>query len=236
MNKQTYWGEIFWSARREAVSQCATRICGLLTDLAAVDPSLDHFHIVAESGEVRSVGSARHKRLIEALEAGVNRNDVDGSPIEELGYSLRLSNENTRIQALVGCYSEWVWNNFLLGPIDSQAIPQLCQYSAMRAVVQTIVEWLDPEHGVVTSEEFDELIYDYDDPAFVMKPGQYRSGWMTYVSNRHSPIPEVPAGVEVNTIPNRGILIVVTREPFNAAIPDHVRAGNALQQIFKKNV
>lgn len=229
MNEQTYWARFYWSARQEDADQCAEHIRALLVNLAQIDEALNRFQIVDPRGETVAF-SQTETQLAGALREGVNRNDVDGKPIDKLGYTLRLRNEGTHIHTAVGCYSEWVPNAFLLGPIRRSILPRLCQCSKMRSIAHAVVGHLDPDHGVVTSDEYEDLVYDYENPGFVVKPGKLMGGWLTYVSRRLAP--KLPFTDNASSIDDLGQIIVATDEVFDAGIQSHVDSANRISRCL----
>jgi hypothetical protein len=224
MNKQSYWGQFYWGARRESAVECSARLSGLLAELADISHAFGSWNIVMPSGASCVFEISNLEHLAEALLEGRNHSDVDSQPIDELGYTLRLINETTRIEVLMGCYSKWVPNNFLLGPITTDAGGDVRSLTTFSEVVRAVAYHLDPDHGVITTEEYENLIGD--DPAFTPKPGRPRSGWMTYVSQRYS----VNHKLRANAIAMdyRGHLFVATEEPFDAANNKHAESARRL--------
>ncbi len=226
MPEQSYWLQFYWSARREDVQQCALRIDGLLDDLVKVRSEFDNWQVVDRSLRMRLLETPRVPQLTEALLAGRNCDEIDGAPIPDLGFRVHLCNSATRVEIFIGSYVKRISNTLIIGPIKSSLHIGLCDLATMQAISKVIVEHLDPDDGVVTTDEYRELTFDF--PEYAVGVGRLHSGWMIYVSKRHGLPSTLPVDAEVEDIAGHGTLFVATRERFTADRPEHVASARKL--------
>ena len=82
----------------------------------------------------------------------VNRRDVGGEVIPELGFSLGVWNGRTAdVSATMGAYSRYVGNSVVL---SFSHPPANFGAKEWKSLVEIAVRELDPDHAVVTSSEY----------------------------------------------------------------------------------
>ena len=102
----------------------------------------------------------------------------------------------------------------------------------MLKLAHSIIRHFQPDYGAVYSDEYDELITDYDDPDFKPEPGKPKPGWIVYLADGYWPLPELPADAYHERIPNRGDLVAVVTETFDTENADHVEAANRFRDLL----
>lgn len=168
----------YWSARKESREAVATRLVHFLSALAIESDSLSTWFLKG-----RTKASARTPLELDmdavASVLKVNRRDVDGDVMSELGFSLGIWNGGTAsVAATVGAYSPYIRNSVVLSFIDTPADKSAKDW---RRFLDAAVRDLDPDHAVVTSNEH------------LMQRGTanpWEAGWFTY--RRGSSIEEHP--------------------------------------------
>jgi len=237
MASETYRALFYWWNRKESSQACAERLAAFLSEIRSLHPAYASWGILDEEVKFHVMPKEPIPALKRALEEGVNRNDTDGSIIEKLGFTINLSTEPLRsggiqISANVGCYSKWVINTFLVGPIKSSETPELVEFPVMRDLARAIIRHIEPDYGMVRSDEFDELVTDYDDPDLIPTPGEPDPGWMVYLADAYWPLPPLPEGIYHEHIPDRGHLVAVTTETFDSNNPAHVEAARRFGELL----
>jgi len=234
--EQTYWAQFYWFERQESLDDCMHRLTSVLSDLKALHEAFATWEVIRKSGGRRKIPQRPHAVLREALLEGRNWTDVGHELIEDLGYTLTLTNtlsgpSRTTIGARMGVYTEWVANTFLLGPLRSSSLADYCSLTFMVQLAQIIIDRMMPDYGEITSDEYRRTVVDFTDPNFVVEPRKPDVGWITYISRGYWDSPELPSPYERHAIPKRGDLIVVPVEGFDAANHEHVRLANRLRDL-----
>ncbi len=138
----------YWSQRQESLEQAAERISRYLRRLVTRDEFATWFLTARKkSAALVPVGLDPHEV---ASRLRVNRRDVGGDVITELGFSLAIWNgANASLRVTIGAFSPYVSNSAVLA-FDASAArnPSDC-----RPLLEAAIDAFDPEHAVVTSHE-----------------------------------------------------------------------------------
>lgn len=202
----------YWGSRAESVDSCASRLAECLRALAGLTPVLSQWKPKGRSlskALATPVVEVRESRLAELLEHGVNRSEMDGTIISELGYSWAMWNGLSGAAAGVGVLCSattaniGVPNSFVLElphPSEEVAAP-LYERERMAALLGAVTNAWNPAWAVVTSPGLRG--------ARAWQRAQPQVGWMTYLGADRS-VPSGLTGAEVAPM-GEGTFIIVAK-------------------------
>ncbi|WP_341457224.1 Imm52 family immunity protein [Mycobacteroides abscessus] len=227
----------FWGPRAQSADESAEVIWTFLSNLAAVDVSLDNWRERAST----SIEATKQPlindpaQLSDLLRSGQNRRDDDGTVITELGCSIGLWNGDASINILIGATSQWVQNSLSIVLPDPALRPDLYEYDSARTILSLIINAFHPDRAVWTNSvltkrqtEPDSLT---DDGGYIL--GQlvgHPAGWGTFLVDESSVVfdPELlPQSAKVERV-NSGALVIVGNEPGNPPIEDVLQIRRAM--------
>jgi hypothetical protein len=139
----------YWSQRPESREQAAQRLSAFLTRLSELSLEFGGWYL---TGRTRSAALKHELRsdpgsIVEKLR--VNRRDVGGEPIRELGFSLDAWNgKRGSVSATIGGYSPHVPNSIVL---SVETPPGTISDDTWRAVLEAVVEVFEPDDAVVVN-------------------------------------------------------------------------------------
>ncbi len=96
-------------------------------------------------------------------------------------------------------------------------------FSAAKKFLYDLIEIFDPFSIEVT----DSNLYSFDEMS-----NKFWPGWMLYFSSIYQ-LPELPAWVKAETLPNGGHLIITTEEVFDPANPEHKEKARSLLGLLQ---
>ncbi len=97
----------------------------------------------------------------------------------------------------------------------------------MAEVLRAMAMAWDPEWGVATSYEHQEMITKEDSPdTFV--------GWVMYFSWLRGKVPPLPAPVRIEPVEDKGTLVILTPERFTASNPEHVALADRVHKLLDR--
>jgi hypothetical protein len=140
----------YWAQRKESRDQVAARIAIFLDRISRCDPLLVAWFLKGKSRLSAGVPLETTSAGI-ALRLEVNRRDVGGDLIAELGFSLGAWNgSDISLAATLGAFSPYVQNAVVLsfdGTLPTKTTRE------WRYLLDGAVEAFAPDHAVVTSAE-----------------------------------------------------------------------------------
>jgi hypothetical protein len=109
------------------------------------------------------------------------------------------------------------------GPIGERVLTAPVMAEVLRAMA---LAW-EPEWGVATSYEHQQMITKEDSPdTFV--------GWVMYFSRLQGTVPPLPVPVRIEPVEDRGTLVILTPERFTAANPEHVALAARVHELLNR--
>lgn len=201
----------YWGPRRESAEACAEHLADCIARLGACSELFERWYEKTDrkAAAKRSSVPLDPGALRELILLGANRCDADGSPIEELGFSVGLWNGDREapIGLSVNC-GGWtstpgVLNAFVLDlpPLLPGPAAQLYGLDAARAIMRATVEAWEPDWATLTSYELAAAL----DPA----PREPSVGWITFFSDRRALPEDLPVALG-ERMPGRGTLLIAT--------------------------
>ncbi len=188
----------YWGHRQESSRHCAERLTAFLGRLGEVDESLaTWFRRGGSKAAAKTPVELDSESLDRLLLQGVNRRDVGGQVIEELGFSFGLWNRNrpaVGLSGTVGAYPSFsgVLNSIVLDvpPPDDEAAARLYEPAVAAAILDAVVEAWIPDWATWTSPSL-RNVQDVAAREPVL-------GWMTYLAS--------PVTVELPNVGRRPLL------------------------------
>jgi hypothetical protein len=226
--RETYYAGAYWLARSESAEACAQRAERFFQLLGRCDPAWTRWYRSAESFE-----EARKRRFT-----------TDAANFQELfaqkerqigdGFSFHLwtgdnLDETSGVDGRCGDSSLRLHSSCVLQPYDEGAIGErVLTAPVMAEVLRAMALAWDPEWGVVTSHEYDDLISEK------VMPAGTSVGWVIYFSRMRGTVPPLPAPVRIEPVEEKGTLVILTPERFTASNPEHVALAARVHKLLDR--
>ncbi|TQF11728.1 hypothetical protein FJV41_32750 [Myxococcus llanfairpwllgwyngyllgogerychwyrndrobwllllantysiliogogogochensis] len=232
---ESYYAGAYWGPRKETPEECARRTADFLNFLEGCDPFLAEWYKPAKSlKEARKhpLMPPDSATLTELFRAGVNRADAGGI-IERLGFSFWFDNggpdgDVAELRIHCGSYSDAVPNSCVMTlPRKGQHAERLLTVQVLTEVVRGMVPSWGPDWAFATS-------YAYYQEHRKAASDPFSLGWVTYLSDRLGSVPPLPAPVRVESVGDKGTLIVLTPERFTASNQDHVALADRVRELLDR--
>ncbi|MFL5344014.1 MAG: immunity 52 family protein [Hyalangium sp.] len=230
---ETYYIGAYWGARKEDAQACARRIATLVQLLQPVDLLFASWFKGAKS--LKQSLTRPLELEFSSLQEYVQRNlmrDDRRQPMEDLGFSISLWNgqqggNHAFLRIACGGYWEQVSNSCVLiapdeGPGAERVLTTDFQVQALRALATA---W-DPDWEVAMSHAHRDIIEKKCPDVLV--------GWITYLSRRLGRVPPLPAPVRIESVGDKGSLIILTPERFTASNPEHVALAERVRELLDR--
>lgn len=228
---ESYYVGGYWGNQPEQPSESAVRTASLLAALASRDEVFKQWYPKGKSrSKARESPIGGSDDLRRMFEAGVNRRDLDGRAIEELGRRVALwngrsdagSSLSVRCGGSASTTKVWIPNSCVLTiPDDAPASDRLANVNALLAVLGDVVSAFDPKWALVDSSS----------SLHSAPPGTPVVGWITYLRDLDPESFTVPDGASVVRL-EPGTVVVVTNQRFQASNHDHVSRARALERTL----
>jgi Immunity protein 52 len=225
---ERYYAGVYWVNRFETSQGCARRAETYFRLLASLDPTWAHWF--GKTDTLEEALKLRIDPVAATFEALFDEKEYQ-LPVD--GYSLGLWNGEqhpgaTRTNFACGISSRFLSNACVLNPPTPARSPhgeRIVNASTMTQVLRAMAIAWEPDWGVVMSQAFLDQIFPGKLPPVLV-------GWITYVSSRRGPIPDLPAPVHVEPVENLGTLITLTPERFTADNPAHVELAAHVRSLL----
>lgn len=170
----------YWGSRQESSARCGQRLANCVALLSEIDEAFaSWFRRAASKAAAKTPVDTDAESLGRLLAQGVNRRDVGGDVIEELGFSIGLWNRArpaVGLSGTVGAYPSFqgVLNSVVLDfpPPEAEAL-RLYEPSVAQAIFDAVVEAWEPNWATWTTHALRN--------AQGAAPREPVVGWMTYL-------------------------------------------------------
>ncbi len=199
----------YWPARPESLEACTARLVASLGKLADIDDLLASWFFKGwRRASAQRPFKGDPESVLQALAAGRNRRDGDGSVIEELGFSLGIWNgddaDPVALSIRCGMSSPRVPNAVVLKlPARSARSANLHSRAGTTELLRALVQAWNPDWATVTSASLREAQGEG-----ALSPVL---GWLTYFSTTRGRIPELPDTFSVESIAGMGSIVASER-------------------------
>ena len=148
----------YWGSRQESRLRAAERIASLLQSLVCIDARFSDWYLKGHSSELADSNRLSPSTDVISTALKTNNRDVDGAPIDELGFSLGLWNglESFPCGLTVRCgVSSNVVTNAVVFQLPSQNnVLAVLGEGVLRQMLLSVVTAFDPTVAVLTSHEY----------------------------------------------------------------------------------
>ncbi len=226
--RETYYAGVYWHARLESAEACARRAERFFHLLGRCDPAWTRWYETADSFE-----EARRRQFtttathFQKLFAQKDHQIGDG-----FSFSLWTGDNLQETSGIdVGCgYSSLrLHSSCVLTPCNGGPIGErVLTASVMTEVLRAIALAWEPEWGVVTSHQYDELLLEK------VMPAGTSVGWVMYFSRLRGKVPPLPEPVRIEPVEDQGTLVILTSERFSAANPEHVELAARVHEVLSQ--
>jgi hypothetical protein len=226
--RETYYAGSYWLARSESAEACARRAELFFHLLGRCDPAWTRWYRTADSFE-----EARKRQFM-----------TDATHFEKLfaqkanqvaaGFSFHLwtgdnLQETSDVDGCCGHSSLRLPSTCVLRPCGKGNIGErVLTTSVMAEVLRAMALAWDPEWGVVTSHQYDDLVSDK------VMPAGTSVGWVMYFSRLRGTVPPLPAPMRMEPVEDKGTLIILTPERFTASNPEHVVLAARVHELLDR--
>jgi hypothetical protein len=225
---ETYYAGTYWLARPESAEVCARRAERFFHLLGRCDPAWARWYETADSFE-----KAR-KRQFTANAASFQKLFAQEENHSGDRFSFGLwtgdsQEETSSAGATCGSAGPWLPSNCVLKPFDEGPVGErILTAPVMTEVLRAMALAWDPEWGVATSHQHLEMVAPQ-----VVPPGTF-VGWVMYFSRLRGTVPPLPAPVRIETVGDKGTLVILTPERFTASNPEHVALAARVHELLNR--
>ncbi|MDY7226988.1 immunity 52 family protein [Hyalangium rubrum] len=224
---ETYYAGSYWLARPESAQACARRAERFFHLLGHCDPAWTRWYQTADSfEEARKLQFATDAASFQKLFSEKENRIGDGFTFWLwTGDNLQ---ETSSVNGACGSADPRPPSTCVLKPYDEGLIGQrVLTAPVMTEVLRAMALAWDPEWGVATSYEHQEMITKGDSPdTFV--------GWVMYFSRLRGKVPPLPAPVRIEPVEDKGTLVTLTPERFTASNPEHVALAARVHELLDR--
>jgi hypothetical protein len=225
---ETYYTGSYWLARPVSAEACARRAERFFHLLGRCDPKWTRWYETADSfDEARKLEFRTDASSFQKLFSQEEHQIGDGFSFHLwTGDSLE---ETSGVDGTCGSADHWLPSNCVVqpyaeGPIADRVLTTPVMTEVLRAMA---LAW-EPEWGVVTSHEYDDLV------SKKVMPAGTSVGWVMYFSRRRGTVPPLPAPVRIESVEDRGTLVILTPERFTASNPEHVALAARVHELLDR--
>ncbi|HEX8826024.1 MAG TPA: immunity 52 family protein [Archangium sp.] len=226
--KEIFYAGVYWPARRESAEDCARRAETFFQLLSRADPIYAHWFEQANSLKkaLQLQFEPTHETFLRFFKS---RKYNEGS----FGFSFSAwtghEEDGRGGVVMLGCGSAVTPppNSCLLdlpsnGPEEQRVLSAAVLTEVMRALV---LAW-EPDWGGVISHAYQDM---RSEPA-----GHPRTGWLMYFSRRQGVLPPLPQPVRVESVEDKGTLVILTPERFTVDNPAHVALADEIRALLDR--
>lgn len=225
---ETYYAGSYWLARSESAEACARRAERFFHLLGRCDPAWTHWCETAGSFE-----EARRRQFAPSVERfqklfgnQARRGDDEFSFHLWTGDS---QDETSGVDGACGSADASLPSNCVLtpyrrGPIAERVLTAPVLTEVLRAMA---LAW-EPQWGVVTSHQYDDLISEQ------VVPAGTSVGWVMYFSRLRGTVPPLPAPVRIEPVEDKGTLVILTPKRFTASNSEHVTLAARVHELLNR--
>jgi len=225
---ETYYAGAYWLARSESAEACARRAERFFHLLGRCDPAWNRWYQPASSFE-----EARKRQFTPNAASFLNLFAQEEHQSDD-GFRFRLwtgdsQEETSSAGAACGSAGTLLPSNCVLKPFDEGPVGErVLTAPVMTEVLHAMALAWEPEWGVVTSHQYDDLVSEQ------VVPAGTSVGWVMYFSRLRGTVPPLPAPVRIEPVEDKGTLIILTPERFTAFDPKHVAMAARVHELLDR--
>jgi immunity protein 52 of polymorphic toxin system len=226
---ESYLAGAYWGCRPESAEECAARAETFFRLLAACHPSYARWYEQHNSTRkalqlqfqptrdtfVRFFGKKKYQCGKDGFSFGAWTGHVE----QEEGGMLMLG---------CGGDSQGGPNSVRLDfPSEALGCERMLTAPVLSCVMRALAVAWEPDWAIATADGLWEQLSNHS------RLGTF-VGWMTYVSLKRGQVPALPAPVRVESVEDKGTLIILTPERLTPSNPGHVVLARQVQQVLEE--
>ncbi|MGZ3456973.1 MAG: immunity 52 family protein [Archangium sp.] len=223
---ETYYAGVYWAGRKDPAGECARRAETFFRLLSRCDSIYTRWFEKADSRKkaLQLQFEPTTETFVRFFKRRTYQEGRDGFMFGT--WTGHEEGHGGMVTFCCGSAAEFVPNNCLLYlPDEEPEVGRVLTTPVLAEVLRAMVLAWEPDWGVVTSDDFrDVLKPSGDQRAFV--------GWMTYIARSRGEVPPLPEPVRVEPVEDNGSLILLTRVRLTASNPEHVALGLQVQELL----
>ncbi|MFY2560778.1 immunity 52 family protein [Corallococcus terminator] len=227
---ETYFAGAYWGARKETAEECARRAEAFFSTLREVDSSFSNWFQQGKSRKdalKRPIEPSRTS-LEEIVRRGRDR------VFEDLGFRFSAWNgahddhDGSSFNVTCGGFTDVVCNSCVFDlPSQGPNAERVLTSKVVSHLVRSMAIAWEPDSAVGMSSSHLQMV-DKGIP-FAVLPG-----WVTYLAQHRGTVPPLPAPVRVESVGDKGTLIVLTPERFTVSNPEHVALAERVHDLLDR--
>jgi hypothetical protein len=223
---ETYYAAVYWRGRPEPLESYAQRAERLFRQLHSLDPILTRWFEQARSRD-KALRSQFTPDLETLLKFFQKERYTGGAGDISFAAWNGESADNSVISFSCGSRSpDIIMDRCLLDlPSRGPATERVLREPILTQALRTMAAAWDPAWGVVTSNLHRGMVSESG------RVGTF-VGWIMYFAKSRGTIPPLPAPVRVESVEDKGTLVILTPERFTASNPEHVALAAQVQDIL----
>ncbi|NMO14843.1 hypothetical protein HPC49_00660 [Pyxidicoccus fallax] len=222
-----YYAGVYWPARKESAEACARRAESLFQGLAPLEPTWANWYGTDKSREeALERRLAPHASTFEQLFASRKHQLLGGFSLT--AWNGEPQGSATGILLRCGLSSTSVGNSCTLNPPRQGPVAQrVTTAEVMTRALRTMALAWEPAWGVATSDTHRAEVLKASEPGTFV-------GWVMYFSRSQGTIPALPAPVRVESVEDKGSLVILTPERFTATNAEHVSLAASVRELLDR--
>jgi len=204
-----------WSGRLEWDEHFIQRVAAWFRELSQIDPLLERWYVTGNTPKT----AVEISPTVEVLRELFTRKPYK----DEMGLSfLAWNGREGPDHCSTNMRKAWMAGGYpaicvVDPPWRGEFAERFLTVDVLTRVLRAMVRVWEPDWAGVTSVEYDRLIHGTKDQL-----PDVDCGWLTFLSQRRGEVPPLPEPVRVESVDDKGTLIILTPERFTVSNPAHV--------------
>ncbi|QRK10223.1 immunity 52 family protein [Archangium violaceum] len=225
---EPYYAAAYWGCRPESAQQCARRAENFFRLLATCHADYARWYEKASSTQ-----RALQLQFEPTFDTFVRFFSKKKHQLWDDGFSFgawtgHVENQGGMLTLTCGSLAEAAPNNVLLYfPSEPPGWDRLVTLPVLTSVMRAMVQAWEPDWAVAAPRDLREHLSP------TRLPGTF-VGWLTYYSRQWGEVPTLPEPVRVESVEDKGALVVLTPERISTTNPEHVALSLRAQQSLEE--
>ncbi|WP_224248711.1 immunity 52 family protein [Hyalangium gracile] len=226
--RETYYAGSYWLARPESAEVCARRAERFFHLLGCCDPAWTRW--CEKAGSFEAARKRQFAPSAESFQKLFGNQEKRGA--DEFSFHLWTGDskeETSGVDGTCGSADAALPSSCVLRPYKQGALGErVLSAPVMTEVLRAMALAWEPEWGVVTSHQYDDLVSEQ------VMPAGTSAGWVMYFSRLRGTVPPLPAPVRIEPVEDKGTLVILTPERFTASSPEHVALAARVHELLNR--
>jgi hypothetical protein len=235
----SYFLGAYWGPRQDSLQSCANCLATVLTELSKIQPSLFSKWFAQGASREEALNSEitiDGAQLLSVLTKGVNRKDIDRSPMPRLGNRVSLwtghgDDQSASLSLICGSTTPMPGpsNNLLLDfPSDTSAFTGLLEPVTLNKIMASAVLAFDPDWAVITS-------IDHLNKVRAARSNGPFAGWISYFKQLGRQEAESLPSIRRELLSSDPVILTLAQDGFTSSISSHADAADRVTQNLRQH-